>query len=146
MNKTKAIRPVEKAAFAVYDILWRISLPALRRNRRLAVGFENRLLKYPLKEHAHLWIHNKDRTWRNNSPPPASGSVNLPGLIPNSSFEIEWWDTESGSPIQVESMSTNGSGVLTLEINNLATDIAVKISGDSGRPAAPRNVRIADNP
>ena len=56
MNKTKAIRPVEKAAFAVYDILWRISLPGLRWNRRLAVGFENRLLKYPLKEHAHLWI------------------------------------------------------------------------------------------
>jgi len=56
MSKTKATRPVEKAAYAIYDLLWRISLPALRRNRRLAVGFENRLLRRPLKKHAHLWI------------------------------------------------------------------------------------------
>jgi 3-deoxy-D-manno-octulosonic-acid transferase len=56
MNKTKANRPVEKAAFAIYGLLWRISLPVLRRNRRLAVGFENRLLQRPLKKHAHLWI------------------------------------------------------------------------------------------
>ena len=56
MNKTKATRPVEKAAFAIYELLWRISLPALRRNRRLAVGFENRLLKQALEKHAHLWI------------------------------------------------------------------------------------------
>ena len=56
MNKTKTIRPVEKAAFALYDILWRISLPVLRRNQRLVQGFENRLLKRPLKENAHIWI------------------------------------------------------------------------------------------
>ena len=53
MNKTPATRPVEKAAFAIYNMLWRISLPVLRRNQRLAVGYANRLLKRPLKKKAH---------------------------------------------------------------------------------------------
>ena len=56
MNKTPATRPVEKAAFAIYNMLWRISLPVLRRNQRLAVGYANRLLKRPLKKKAHIWI------------------------------------------------------------------------------------------
>lgn len=56
MNKNPAIPPVEKAAFAVYNMLWRFSLPALRRNSRLAEGFDNRLLKHPLKKNAHIWI------------------------------------------------------------------------------------------
>jgi len=56
MNKNPVIRPVEKTAFAIYGLLWRLSLPALSRNQRLAVGFENRLLKGPLKENAHIWI------------------------------------------------------------------------------------------
>ena len=56
MNKKTAIRPVEKAAFAVYDMLWRMILPVLRRNPRLATGFESRLLKHPLKKNAHIWI------------------------------------------------------------------------------------------
>ena len=56
MKKNPVIRPVEKAAFTIYSLLWRLSLPALSRNQRLAVGFENRLLKGPLKENAHIWI------------------------------------------------------------------------------------------
>ncbi|MEN8243953.1 MAG: glycosyltransferase N-terminal domain-containing protein [Thermodesulfobacteriota bacterium] len=56
MKKNPVIRPVEKAAFAIYGLLWRLSLPVLRRNQRLAVGFENRLLKGQLKENAHIWI------------------------------------------------------------------------------------------
>jgi len=56
MNKNTAIGPVEKAAFAVYEMLWRMILPVLRRNPRLATGFESRLLKRPLKNNAHIWI------------------------------------------------------------------------------------------
>ncbi len=56
MNRNPAIRPVEKAAFALYNMAWRIILPALRRNQRLAIGFENRLLKGPLKKNVHIWI------------------------------------------------------------------------------------------
>lgn len=56
MNKNTAIRPVEKAAFAVYEMLWRMILPVLRRNPRLATGFESRLLKRPLRNNAHIWI------------------------------------------------------------------------------------------
>jgi len=56
MNRYAAIRPVEKAAFSVYDMLWRIALPVLRKNRRLSVGFNNRILRSPLKGNADIWI------------------------------------------------------------------------------------------
>jgi len=56
MSSHTAIRPVEKAAFAIYDILWRLALPVLRRNRQLAVGFKSRTFSHSLKKDADIWI------------------------------------------------------------------------------------------
>ncbi|MCK4485497.1 MAG: 3-deoxy-D-manno-octulosonic acid transferase [Desulfobacterales bacterium] len=46
----------EKTAFLLYDFLWRLVIPALRLNRRLADGFDQRVLKREISGPADLWI------------------------------------------------------------------------------------------
>jgi 3-deoxy-D-manno-octulosonic-acid transferase len=48
--------PVERAALGLYDVLWRLALPALKRNQRLADGFEERLCRRPGIRSADIWI------------------------------------------------------------------------------------------
>ncbi len=47
---------LHKAAFAVYDFSWRLVLPWLRFNRRLAEGYDQRVLKAQPSSRAELWI------------------------------------------------------------------------------------------
>jgi 3-deoxy-D-manno-octulosonic-acid transferase len=46
----------EKAAFFFYDLVWKLAVPLLRRNQRLAEGFEDRRLRHSIPERANLWI------------------------------------------------------------------------------------------
>ncbi len=46
----------EKAAFLFYDLAWKLAVPLLRRNQRLAEGFEDRRLRHRIPEPANLWI------------------------------------------------------------------------------------------
>ena len=54
-KETLSIDPVEKAAFLLYNLGWKISIPALRLNHRLSEGFGQRTLQYELQP-ADLWI------------------------------------------------------------------------------------------
>ncbi len=47
---------LHKAAFAFYDFSWRLILPWLRLNRRLAEGYDQRVLKDQPSSRAELWI------------------------------------------------------------------------------------------
>jgi len=42
-------------AFKVYDLMWQAALPLLKRNRRLAEGFDSRVLRRPLPR-ADVWV------------------------------------------------------------------------------------------
>jgi 3-deoxy-D-manno-octulosonic-acid transferase len=46
----------KEAAFWLYNLGWRLAIPALRLNHRLAEGFEQRTLKHKLPSAADLWI------------------------------------------------------------------------------------------
>ncbi len=46
----------EKAAFLFYDLAWKLAVPLLRGNQRLADGFEARTLRHRIPEPANLWI------------------------------------------------------------------------------------------
>ena len=46
----------EKAAFLLYDLLWRIGIPFLRLNRRLAEGYDQRRFRPPMPDPADIWI------------------------------------------------------------------------------------------
>ncbi len=78
---------------------------------------------------AHLWIDNKDYNWKNyvaeNLPGPLSGQVEIPGFLPGK-YTIEFWDTTTGRVIQAIALETPDE-IISLEINGLVSDIAVKI-------------------
>lgn len=87
-------------------------------------------------QRAHLWIDNMNHTWINVTTgaaiPTVSGNITIPGLAPNTNFSVQWWDPYAGAaadPVtSTTNVTSNGSGVLTLAINNLAPDVAVKIA------------------
>ncbi len=47
---------LKKTALAIYDLAWRIAIPLLRRNHRLAEGFGQRTLQEGTPENADVWI------------------------------------------------------------------------------------------
>jgi len=81
---------------------------------------------------AYLWVQHTGHTWTQAvyGPPLSglSGTITLPGM-PAGQYQVEWWDTYAlTNPVfQVETVSSNGSLVLTLPIP-LTADVAVKIS------------------
>lgn len=90
---------------------------------------------------AHLWIANKNHTWRNVydnvSISPLSGSVTVSGFTPSTSYPVEWWDTYTGQPTTNESLTSNGNGELVLTVSNLTSDTAVRIGDYTQPPAKP---------
>lgn len=48
---------LKKAVFLFYDLAWNLAIPALRRNQRLAEGFDQRTLRNNVLKKSDLWIH-----------------------------------------------------------------------------------------
>lgn len=80
---------------------------------------------------AHLWIQNRQHTWKNVvngvSISPASGQISIPGFTPGKTFVVEWWDTYAGKIQSTEQLEANRQGVLQLEVSKLEDDVAIKI-------------------
>ncbi|MEM2175331.1 MAG: PKD domain-containing protein, partial [Candidatus Micrarchaeia archaeon] len=77
---------------------------------------------------AHLWIQNSDYTWwnvYNNYYTYQNGTITFT-LNPNTKYLIERWDTYTGS-VTTSTLTSDGSGNVSLVINNLQKDIAIKI-------------------
>jgi hypothetical protein len=93
-------------------------------------GLRARGQKDVVNGRAHLWIDNPDHTWVNvvNGTPIAArtGTVSLGGFV-DGTYTAEWWDTRQGVVLRRETVKTTG-GVLTLSVQRLMTDVAVKLS------------------
>lgn len=84
---------------------------------------------------AHLWIQNKNHTWRrvvdNNASTGLQGTVSITGLKPNTTLAVEWHQfTTQGIPIiSTSSATTDNRGKLTLPLpsNPAIADVGVKI-------------------
>jgi uncharacterized repeat protein (TIGR01451 family) len=79
---------------------------------------------------AHLWIQNRDHTWRNVvdgvSVPQLTGQVTITDM-PLGLYLVEWWNTYSGAIIETAYIET-GSGNLVLDLPvPLDSDVAVKV-------------------
>jgi len=87
--------------------------------------------KDPINGKAHLWIQNKNHTWRNvvDGVPmtPLNGTVTLTGFQ-SETVEVEWWDTYTGIITKRETVPVDPSGSLTLDVSNLETDLACRIA------------------
>lgn len=82
-----------------------------------------------VNNHAHLWIDNIPYNWKNvvdGVPvPPASGTVTVSGLD-DGSYNVEWWDTTTGTVTRTETVACAG-GNIVLSVQNLVSDVACKI-------------------
>jgi PKD repeat protein len=83
--------------------------------------------------HAHLWIQNKQHTWRNvmgvenpTAVTPQSGQVTFQ-MKPSSPYKIEFWDTYSGEIARRESIDSDVNGFVVINIDRLESDLAVKL-------------------
>ncbi len=84
---------------------------------------------------AHLWVQNAQNTWKNVADgvtiAPVSASIALPGFRPNAQYTVESWNTyEPDAAKQITQHSeivAQADGVVVLAVENLASDIALKI-------------------
>ena len=80
---------------------------------------------------AHLWLDNRAHTWRavvdGSNIPPISATVTLNMGEPGAAFRAQWFDTTAGQPVSSETLTADGSGVVSLSVPNLATDTAVQL-------------------
>ena len=75
----------------------------------------------------HLWIQNPANTWDRDAPPtPATGELSVAGFQPNSTFQVEYWNTRTAATTATEIMSDD-VGALRIPVQNLATDVAIKL-------------------
>ena len=83
------------------------------------------------KNEAHGWVNHLDNTWQKvlNSgiPPAVSGTVTFT-MNPNRTYTVSWYDTYTGNTSSTQQVTSNSSGVITLNVNNLSQDVAFKIN------------------
>jgi hypothetical protein len=92
--------------------------------------------KDTLDDRAHLWVQNKNHTWRNvvegaNNINGLSGTVTLGGFKANSTFNVAWYAfTTQGIPdIQTSTVDSDGAGtiVLSMPTDPQISDAGIKI-------------------
>lgn len=82
-----------------------------------------------------LWIDNEDHTWKNVIDgvviPSASATLTIPGFHPGNEYRVQWWNPYQSDPNKqitgVQSLIAQSDGSITLRVDNLATDLAIKI-------------------
>jgi hypothetical protein len=89
--------------------------------------------KDTLDGRAHLWVQNKNHTWRKvvegaNNISGLSGTVRLGGFKPDSAFNVQWYVfTTQGIPdIQTSTINSDGAGDIVL---NMPTDPQISDAG-----------------
>jgi len=98
---------------------------------------------------AYVWIQNKQHTWYNVvvnavTPPTVYGAtVTIRGLNAGG-YEVEWWNTYDGVPVDYDQLVVGESGVVTIAVPPLQTDIACKIERvpDSDMDGLPDNWEV----
>jgi len=98
--------------------------------------------KDPGRDRAHLWVQNKNHTWKNvvdgvENISGLSGTITLAGFTPDTTLAVQWHAfTTQGLPTITNSTVTTspaGSLTLTLPTDQNITDIGIKI-GDYSSP------------
>ena len=80
---------------------------------------------------AYGWINHRDHTWKNvmdNGLPPAVSAAITFQMNPNTSYTVIWYDTYSSRTLPTETIISDNAGILRLQVNNLNSDIAFKVS------------------
>lgn len=89
---------------------------------------------------AHLWVQNKRHTWKNvvanSNIEPVSGTISLSGFQPGQEYTLSWWDTyqpdKTRQIVKTDSVFAEDDGSLTIPVDQLVTDVALKITSQRG--------------
>jgi hypothetical protein len=73
------------------------------------------------------WSHTWNKVYHGASIPNQSGTITVSGFTANKSLKVEWWNTYTGTVTSIVNMTTSSSGSLTLSVDSLKDDVAVKI-------------------
>jgi uncharacterized repeat protein (TIGR01451 family) len=80
---------------------------------------------------AHVWVQNRNHTWRNVvdgvAIPGLSGQITIPDMKPGP-YEVEWWDTYTGVIMSTDVVESNSNGLVLALPAPLTDDVAVKVS------------------
>jgi hypothetical protein len=63
---------------------------------------------------------------------PITSTVTISGFKTNTTYPLEWWNTYAGvvdNTLGPTAITSDSNGNLVLSVNNLTTDLAVKIGG-----------------
>ncbi|MFB3903315.1 MAG: hypothetical protein ACE15E_07670 [Acidobacteriota bacterium] len=97
---------------------------------------------------AHLWIQNRQHTWRNVvdnvSIAPVSGTVTVSGFTPLAAYALQWWNTYQGGWSSNETVTASTTGTITIAVPPLVTDLALKLTRTAmpSAPAAPTGLKL----
>lgn len=95
--------------------------------------------KNTVKNEAHLWIQNTDHTWkkyRDGIRSTQTGTVKF-SLAANRTYTVEWWDTYGGTIKSTQTVTSDGSGIISLDVQNVTDDTAAKIYIPGFQPTSP---------
>jgi len=99
---------------------------------------------------AHLWIQDLDHKWGTPSSGNLSASLTITGMIPNTTFPIEWWDFNYMGTLnkRTGTISSDSSGNIELILRDLpaingspVVDTAVKIGSYEEPPSTATSTR-----
>jgi hypothetical protein len=85
---------------------------------------------------AFAWVQNRDNArWDqgvNNTPLSATFTINQ---MANGNYQVEIWDTYTGQ-VSNGGVVTANNGAVTVQVNNLTKDVAIKITSTAQQPTA----------
>jgi hypothetical protein len=82
-----------------------------------------------------LWVDNSADTWKavvdGVTIPTASGTLTLAGFRPGRAYWVQWWDpyVTASRAQRISRETARSDGTLTLTVDDLMRDVAVKITG-----------------
>jgi hypothetical protein len=77
---------------------------------------------------AHVWIQNKDYTWKKYADgvrTTYSGTISVV-LKPSTKYSVEHWNTHDGTIVKTETLTSDASGKVSVSVSSVATSMALK--------------------
>jgi hypothetical protein len=98
-----------------------------------------------------FWIHNLEHSWydvivQGLTPQTVSGATMTVTGVAQGGYEVQWWDTYTGTVSSNDSLSTDGSGTLSVPLPDIQTDVACKITSSAGGDTTPPTTPVISTP
>ena len=84
--------------------------------------------------HAYLWLDNREHTWKHIADgllvAPITAAVQVALVRPGAAYRATWFHTTNGVPYTTNAVTADLTGIVTIGVTNLRTDVAVQLALD----------------